>query len=159
MVLKKIIKTKVKKTITLASFCSLFTGCATMIGGSKDKIELTSYPLDAQVYLGDTYIGQTPLQYNFERNSNESVTVKKEGYKPVDFKLEKEFNTLATLNLINVFFWSADAMMGNLRKYSQEKIHVTLTKIKQNIPLLGHQTLKDSTKLNKRRLASKNESL
>lgn len=160
MVFKIKIKSKIQKTLALASFCSLFTGCATMIGGSKDKIELTSNPVGAEVYLGSTLIGETPLKYDFDRDSDDTtVTVKKAGYETLNLKLEKEFNTMATLNLVNVFFWGADAMMGNLKKYSQDKIHVTLTKIKEKIPLLGNHTLSNSTNLNKRRLASKSESL
>lgn len=131
-----------------------------MIGGSKDKIELTSSPVGAEVYLGETLIGETPLKYDFDRdNDNAVVTVKKSGYETLNLKLEKEFNAVATLNLVNVFFWGADAMMGNLRKYSKNKIHITLTKIKQKIPLLSNHTLNSSTTLNKRRLASKSKSL
>ncbi|MDD0851906.1 PEGA domain-containing protein [Halobacteriovorax sp. GB3] len=165
MALKMKIKSKVKKTVVTASFCSLFTSCATMIGGSEDKIQLSTNAQGAKVYLNDKYIGDTPLKRSISRDlpDESKLTVKKDGFEDATYVLRKEFNPMATLNLINVVFWGADAMMGNLKKFSDDSIYIEMepaqTPLKKSIKVIGKNQLKDSKALSNSRVASSIESL
>ena len=83
---KTIIKTFVFISILI------FSSCATIISGSKQYVEISSEPSSAKVYINEIEIGKTPVQKNLKRNRDYQLTIKLDGFKTYETKLEKKFN-------------------------------------------------------------------
>lgn len=79
------------KTIVLSSLLFL-TSCATIISGSRQKVEITSEPTSAKVYINEIEIGNTPVQQNLKRNQEYNLVLKLDGYETYETKLERKFN-------------------------------------------------------------------
>ena len=56
------------------------SGCATMIRGTSETLEVTSEPSQANVELSDGRSGQTPAQFKTKRDKTVLVKIAKEGY-------------------------------------------------------------------------------
>lgn len=63
--------------------------------------------------------GETPTTVTVSRDAlkDKKVTLQKEGYEDETFRLQKEFATVAILNLGNFLFWGIDVLTGALFKY------------------------------------------
>jgi hypothetical protein len=60
----------------------LFSGCATMIRGTEEKLDITSEPSGSLVELSNGEKGQTPCQFTLKRNQTIILKFTKEGYQP-----------------------------------------------------------------------------
>jgi hypothetical protein len=58
----------------------MFNGCATLFGGSTDRIDISSLPSGANVHVNGQYIGTTPLQLKLRSKDTYSIDFHKEGY-------------------------------------------------------------------------------
>ena len=110
----------------------LFSGCATLFTGTKDTITIESEPPGAKIYIEGIEYGKTPATLILTRPgfSEKMVTLKLKGYEHVNFVLQKEFNTVAILNLGSVFGWLIDIGTGSIYKYSPRYYKFTLEKAK-----------------------------
>lgn len=100
-----------------ASF--LLVGCATLFSGTSDDIRFESEPSGAKVIIDGIDRGETPTTVTVSRDAlnDKRVTLQKEGYQDEVFRLQKEFATVAILNLGNLLFWGIDVLTGALFKY------------------------------------------
>ncbi|HEY8995832.1 MAG TPA: PEGA domain-containing protein [Lacunisphaera sp.] len=64
-----------------------FTGCATVVRGSTEKIAFQSDPAGAEVKLSTGQSGVTPCELVVRRKGDVQVTIKKEGFKQVETAL------------------------------------------------------------------------
>ena len=65
-------------------------GCATMANGTTQRIRVTSDPPGASVFLDGRPVGTTPTQITANRRNREPVIgIEKEGFQPVDYRLER----------------------------------------------------------------------
>jgi len=71
----------IRKMYLFAHVSVYFIGCATLFKGVDEKIEITSYPEGAEVFLNDKYIGITPVSREINSNINYKIELKKNGYK------------------------------------------------------------------------------
>jgi len=55
-------------------------GCATLFHGSTDKLEFSSDPAGAKVYVNGQLMGNTPLQLNLASKHTYTIEFRKEGY-------------------------------------------------------------------------------
>ena len=111
------------KSILLLSVI-LLTSCATIISGSRQNIEIASEPSSAKVYINEIEIGNTPVQKNLKRNQEYQLTLKLDGYKTYETKLEKKFNAwyignIAFGGLIGIII---DPITGAMHKLKPEEI-------------------------------------
>ena len=60
------------------------SGCATVIRGSEDTLNVQSSPSDADVRLSNGMTGKTPATFKLPRKHSVVVTVSKECYKPAE---------------------------------------------------------------------------
>jgi hypothetical protein len=58
----------------------LFSGCATIVNGTTQKVAFTSEPPGATVTVDGVPIGNTPTSIDLKRDSVHSVTFEKDGY-------------------------------------------------------------------------------
>lgn len=80
-------------TALILSICLPLAGCATMLKTSFQKIPIYTNPGPANVFVDEVKKGETPCRVDFERNKVHVVTIKKEGYKTVQFILKKQFSS------------------------------------------------------------------
>jgi len=57
-----------------------FSGCATVLNGTSDNVQINSEPSDAKVYVNGYQVATTPAKVKLESNKVHNVEVKKEGY-------------------------------------------------------------------------------
>ncbi|MFB6230178.1 MAG: PEGA domain-containing protein [Salinibacter sp.] len=108
-----------------ASF--LLVGCATLFSGTSDQIKFESEPSGAEVVIDGIERGTTPTTITVSRDINDKrVTLQKEGYSDKVFRLQKEFATVAILNLGNPLFWGIDVLTGALFKYKPLRYNMEL---------------------------------
>lgn len=98
---------------------SLLVGCATIFSGTSDDVRFESEPSGAKVVIDGVDRGETPTTVTVSRDAlnDKKVTLQKEGYQDEVFRLQKEFTTVAVLNLGNFLFWGIDVLTGALFKY------------------------------------------
>ncbi len=57
-----------------------FAGCATIFHGSTDKVDFSSDPTGAKVYVNGQLMGTTPMQLNLQAKHSYSIEFRKDGY-------------------------------------------------------------------------------
>lgn len=79
-----------RKTIAIVTLLSLFfilSGCAAVFTGGRGKVNATSNPAGAEVWVNGEKMGQTPVTLRLKTKGEYQVVIKKEGYKEQTFKL------------------------------------------------------------------------
>ena len=111
------------KSILLLSVL-LLSSCATIISGSRQNVEITSEPISAKVYINEIEIGETPVQKNLKRNQEYQLTLKLDGYKTYETKLEKKFNVWYIGNVLigGIIGLVIDPITGAMHKLKPEEI-------------------------------------
>lgn len=82
-----------KITLLLASMTLLLsTSCATIVSGSKQKIEIHSTPSNASVYVDNKEVGKTPYNTKLKKNQSYTLKIESEGYEAYKTDLARSFN-------------------------------------------------------------------
>jgi hypothetical protein len=104
------------------------TGCASIMSGTSQDLTFNSNPDDATVTVGGRVIGKTPITTRLTRESGQTLTFSRDGYKPITMRLETTLNGWFWGNvLLGGFFGSTtDGMSGALHEYSPSQYMVTL---------------------------------
>jgi uncharacterized protein YceK len=100
-----------------------FTGCATIISGTKQNVVFNSEPSGSTVYLRkrqnqEVAIGTTPLSTEIKR-STKSVVLKKEGYQDYLYQIDYTINAWYWGNFL---FGGAPGMIIDLSTGSWKKL-------------------------------------
>ena len=123
---------KVVSHIVLIFICICITvGCATIMHGSNQDINISSTPNEAEVWIDGAHIGNTPTNVTLKRKDIHTVTIKKEGYKEARLMIKSE--TSAWL-LGNIFFGgllglAVDLITGGAYYLEPEIIDIELMKL------------------------------
>jgi hypothetical protein len=113
----------------LIAFCFVFSSCATLFTGTKDRVSFKTTPAGAIIYINGVEQCTTPCSVNVKRKLNDNdVEIKLDGYETRIVTLDKEFNTVSILNLGNILAWGIDAVSGALMKYDKRAYDIQLTK-------------------------------
>ena len=84
--------------LTCAVGCgALLSGCATMIRGTQEPLQLTSFPSGAKAVIGSGQSCTTPCSIHLARNTSTVVTFEREG---CDTAMVSVFPTLAGAGVI-----------------------------------------------------------
>lgn len=65
----------------ILSSTALFSGCATIVSGTDQKLTFDSEPEGATVTVAGRVLGKTPLTVEVDKDKNLALTFEKEGYK------------------------------------------------------------------------------
>ena len=99
--------------LTLPASQVVFPGCATIIDGPTQKVNVKTEPVGAQVFVNGRLVGQTPVTAVVSRWGMHRVRIELAGYKPLDLPLEKKFNDYAGDNIFIGGVWIVvDAVTG-----------------------------------------------
>jgi hypothetical protein len=121
---------KVLKTIAFAITMMQLTGCATMINGRHQQVDIDSTPTGANVLIDGKDIGLTPTTATLKRNKNHGLRLTKDGYHDEHRELKSEISGAVAGNIIAGGFigWGVDAMTGAQYKIVPNNVHVQLKK-------------------------------
>ena len=113
---------------SLLALSLLLTSCATIVSGSKQKVEFTSTPSDATVLVNDTNIGKTPLKTKLKRNTSYKVLIQLEGYEDYNTNIEKQFNAwyIGNIMLGGAVGLIIDPITGAMFKLSNTNVKANL---------------------------------
>jgi hypothetical protein len=123
-----------RKVILLltAGFLSLccFTGCATIIHGSKQKVHFSSNPEGAKVIVDEKELGTTPVSVKLKRSEIHQIKMEKANYKPYTTILRKKVSTWFWGNAFCFAgFWicfPVDYFSGSMNKLEKDSVCVDL---------------------------------
>jgi hypothetical protein len=119
-----------KKIYTLLSFffLLLFSNCATVIHGSRQKMIITCEPRIADVFLDGTRVGQTPLTVKLARAHNHKIRICLEGYAPYEVNIKRRLDGWIFGNILigGVIGIGVDALSGSMFRLSPAEIYPEL---------------------------------
>jgi hypothetical protein len=120
---------KLVKLFFFLTFTIIFTSCATIFSGAKEKITVDSDPQGARVIMYGKHVGTTPAQILVKRKASPlKFEVEKEGFQKKTETIDGEGNPVFIWNILNplfLFCW-IDAATGAMFKYPAYN-KVTLT--------------------------------
>ncbi|MBS0635183.1 MAG: hypothetical protein JSR37_06950 [Verrucomicrobia bacterium] len=122
-----IIKHLLSKIALIALACMLFSGCASIVHGTRQKLALSSNPPGATVSDGESSI-QTPGFLNLKRNQDYILTFTKPGYEVETVKVTHVISGAVAGNLLagGLIGWGVDAVSGAQWRLEPETISVNL---------------------------------
>ena len=118
-----------KRITQLLSIIGLtfLTSCATLFTGTKQTVQINSYPSGAKVQVDGIDRGKTPAVIKLKKgNDGQVVTLKKDEYETRTFQPETTFNTVSVLNFFSLLGWGIDAVSGALWKYDPKFYEIEL---------------------------------
>jgi hypothetical protein len=71
---------------------ALFSGCASIVSGTKQPIKFSSQPSGADVVIDGVSRGRTPAEIDVSTKSAHAVRIELAGYKTYETKLERKMN-------------------------------------------------------------------
>jgi hypothetical protein len=127
------------------TFCSILVttaflaGCATIVRGSSETIEITTSPSGAMIKLSTGQSARSPSTFEVARKGTIFVTVTKEGYETVETKLISSIEgaslgigTAANLLTIPVVNDVVDYQTGANYSHKPNPLHIELTPLKED---------------------------
>ncbi len=119
----------------VASLFLLTSSCATLFKGNTSKIDFSSNPQGAQIYVNGNYMGDTPIRLKLESKQTYNIEFRKEGYKTKTFNITNHVG--AGWIVLDVLFGLVpvivDAATGSWYDLDQKNVNAILEK--QQLPL------------------------
>ncbi len=115
----------------IAYFPLMFlTGCASIMHGTRQSVGISSYPTNAEVWVDNKYVGQSPTIVQLSRKDHHLVRIQMEGYQPYEVALTREVSGWVFGNVVfgGVVGLAVDAISGGLYQLTPNQIEVEMTK-------------------------------
>lgn len=114
---------------TAMAIVLLFSSCATIFTGTKDRIQFNSNPSGATVLIDGIEVCKTPCSATVKRSlSDKDAEFKLDGYETRIITLDRKFNAVSIINLGGLLGWAIDAATGSLMKYDRKSYDIQLDK-------------------------------
>jgi len=109
----------------------LAIGCATIIHGTSQDINISSNPDEAELWIDGARMGTTPTKVTLKRKNNYLLTIKKEGYKETTVKIESSTSAWIIGNVIfgGIIGCGIDFISGGAYDLKPERVDINLTKL------------------------------
>jgi hypothetical protein len=117
-----------RKTLSrclLILFIFSFSGCATIIHGSRQEMFLTCEPRVASVYVDGRYIGKTPMNMVLSRGRDHRLKIELDGYKPFETVLTRRLDGWVFGNVLLLGI-AVDAASGSMYRLSPRDLYPEL---------------------------------
>jgi hypothetical protein len=111
--------------VAIAAF--LFSGCATIMHGSRQGIFLTCEPRIANVYIDSVFVGNTPMTAVLRRGKNHHLKIALPGYKPFETELTRRLDGWTFGNILGVVGIALDAYNGSMYRLRPKDMYPELT--------------------------------
>jgi hypothetical protein len=129
-----------RHSLMLISVVLLASGCATMIRGTEERLEVTSEPTGAAVELSDGRAAVTPAQFETARKKTLIVKVSKEGYFTEAITVTPKPAVSGVLLSAVFISWAFDYRNGAAYSLKPNPVHAVL----RAIPSLSDSTALDT---------------
>lgn len=118
----------IMKKISLFVALFLMSGCATIISGTTQKVNVTTTPSDATAKVDNILSAKTPTVFTLERKSDHTLEISKEGFKSTTVLMRRTFNGMATGNILigGLIGTGVDAVSGATNKIIPERVDLIL---------------------------------
>jgi hypothetical protein len=126
-------KQVLSKILLLLLCARLSIGCASIIHGSTQDVNISSAPDEAEVWIDGARMGTTPTKVTLKRKDNYLVTIKKEGYKEATVKIEGATSAWIIGNIIfgGIIGCGIDLLTGGAYDLKPERVDINITKLAQ----------------------------
>lgn len=113
----------------LLCVCSFFSGCASILHGTTQKISVSSNPSGAKIQADGNTMGNTPTSVELKRKTDHILVLTKDGYKQEQVTIMHVvsgavYGNIAAGALIG---WGVDAATGAQYKLVPETFNIDLT--------------------------------
>ncbi|MGB2868959.1 MAG: PEGA domain-containing protein [Bacteroidota bacterium] len=122
-------------SVTIMGAVSLvYCGCATLINGTSEKVEIASLPPGATVWVDGTEEGVTPLTVSLKRKDDHSIRMTYDGHEPVEFQMKSRANWKGWVLGDLLIIWLdgipplVDVLTGAIYEFPFDQLFVELTK-------------------------------
>ena len=115
--------------VFVVTFC--LAGCATLIHGSDESIEVTSTPSGASVEVNGRPVGETPTTAVLERGKSYTVKIYRDGYESYTETLRNGRSLWISLNIFNLMLPGllVDASTGAFYSLEPDQISAELDSV------------------------------
>lgn len=112
------------KCLSLGICATIFTGCASLVNGRTQEVNISSNPIGATVYVDGRNSGITPTKVILSRKEDHMITLKKQGYRDQNISVIRSISGAVAGNLIAGGFvgWGVDAISGAQYKLIPENV-------------------------------------
>jgi hypothetical protein len=131
---------KLKILVSIVLIGLMAYGCATIISGSKQEMNITSSPSNAKVTINGKSVGTTPVSKDIKRKKdNVSIKIELEGYETYTTTLNRKFNAWYLGNLVfgGLIGIIVDPITGAIYKLSPEEVNANLKKQEKETQEIG----------------------
>ena len=106
----------------------LTTGCATVLGGTRQLLTVNANVEGAEVFLNETRLGVTPLTAEVKRGQTGELRVTADGYQPYTVAINRKVSTLFFVNILSggSFGSTTDLATGAMYEYEPSTFMVSL---------------------------------
>jgi hypothetical protein len=107
---------------------TMLTGCASIVTGTSQDVSFQTQPEGATVIISGKTIGKTPLTTNLKKESKQTVSFEKEGYKTQTMQLSTRLNSWFWGNIVigGVIGSTTDGLSGAVHEYTPDQYFITL---------------------------------
>jgi len=86
------IKTYLAKATTALVLVASFTGCASIVSGTRQEVRVNSSPSGGNIKVDGALAGTTPAVLELSSKESHKLTIELQGYKPYDIILVQKTN-------------------------------------------------------------------
>jgi hypothetical protein len=121
---------KLQNLLVCLAIAVATTGCATIMAGGPDRVNVNSNPPGANVFLDDQLVGQTPMVVTLDRDKSRGlIRIEQAGFQPVVMQRSKQINGWFWANLCfgGVIGIVVDLVTGDVKRFDDSPIAVGMT--------------------------------
>jgi len=118
-----------RSRIILAIFLSAFiASCATILSGTTQQVTFQSSPDGALVRVSGKPLGKTPLTIQLDKNTGQTLTIEKDGYKTFSTSMDTSVDPWFFGNILigGLLGSTTDGVSGAINSYSPGQYIITL---------------------------------
>lgn len=106
----------------------LLSGCATIIHGSKERVEVQSEPSGAKVEVDGRPAGTTPVTIRLRRDASHTIRLYKDLHEPREISIRRKISWWSYLNVLNLYVPGAlvDVITGAFYGLAPDQVSATL---------------------------------
>jgi hypothetical protein len=122
------------KVLVAILIVKMGVGCATIINGTTQELQIQSSPDKAEIWVNGEQYGQTPATINLDRSNEYTVKIKKSGYQEYVVRVSQTTSGAFWGNCLlgGVIGMLIDGATGGCYELSPEFISVSLSKLDEN---------------------------
>lgn len=116
------------KFVVILFAAVLVSGCATIVSGTNQKINVTSMPSDATAKVDNNMTAKTPATFTLERKFDHTIEISKDGFKTAIVMIRRSVNGMAFGNALvgGIIGVGVDMASGANQKLIPERVNVIL---------------------------------